>query len=211
MIMKRPTLVSPEALSAAASFASSDSRRHALCGVLVSADGSLSATDGMRAVRMRPQYSEREREEHPSALPTGHHEPDPVLIPRESALKFPKTAKALKGRLPLLRAIAVSSNAESVTLQATNLDSTVRDDFRPSDAQFPSLESVWPTGDPVLSIGFDPAMFAEVLKALSTLADGHNGHVRMDFFGPLKPVRVTLSNGAAEALVMPMQMPEVKP
>lgn len=210
----RATLVSPAALAAAARFTSDDPHRPALGNVHVSPDGSLRATDGHRAVRIAPTHSEGAALEYPDAgIPAGHHAPDKagILVPRESAAKFARTAKAMSGKSahPVLRAVAVSTNAERASLSATNLDNTAREDFRILEERFPDLVQVWPTKAPVLRIGFNAALLAEVVTALASMSDTHKDQlgVVMEFHGPLSACVLRCQGADAEALLMPLRLP----
>ena len=86
--MSNHVLVSPAALAAAAKLASSEASRPQLQSVLVSPDGTVTATDGWRLIQVAPS-EHATSEEHPSLAPDGMHAPvgAGVIVPSKAAIE----------------------------------------------------------------------------------------------------------------------------
>lgn len=199
--------------------ASDELARPQLNGVHVAPDGTCTATDGHRLIRVGPVTADAA--DFPAcgqgvvALPAGG-----FILPSAAAREALKSIP--KGRhyhFPILQHVKLAELAAANgvpgrgVLVATDLDTTKRTEFRPLEGPYPNCDAVIPKGEPVFRIGFNLALLAEVCATLGALsADRLCREGVLEFHGPLSPCVITVSspeNGQpVTALVMPLKVPD---
>lgn len=193
--------------------ASKDACRFALCGVYVEA-GRTIATDGhCLGIVDTPKV---EAIEFPDAgdVETPTAALKPAIIPTDGCKAI---AKALPRRshLPVLLNARVDVNRTnangSVRVVSTDLETTTPVDVKKIEGEFPDVSQVLPSGEPVLTIGFNALLLARVLKVAGTMARGAANGVKLEFFdkkgtGPVKITCETEEGQAATFLVMPVRL-----
>lgn len=207
-------LVSPAALLAAAAFASKEPTRPMLNGVLVMADGSVTATDGHRLINV-PGLPDMAAQlaDYPAArwaLGDGD-EIKGIIVPTWAALEAAKAAPK-RPRVPLFGMVLVQRFGEWVHLRSTDLDRDSETRARLVEGPYPNWEQVMPKAEPTLSIGFDGDKLADAGKVAARLGSGVTRQIRWDFGTPLGAARfsVEMEDGrVARGLLMPLRLPEL--
>lgn len=176
------------------------------------------ATDGKMAIRVFDRTGTDpsdypDRDGLAAAPNTGTSANVPVAAFLAAAKATPK-----KTTRPILLMVAVKpGDSESATLCATDLQAdhiaTVA-----SEGSFPPLDDVYPTGEPVYSIGLDVTRLAALAKALAKIVGEGTARnpciVRLDLYqrddGTSDGLPVKLSRNAngleADALLMPCNL-----
>jgi len=198
-------------LKAAGAFVSKDKTRPAITGLRLKG-GTVEATDGHALVRFGANGARAD--EFPQ-LPGVTAAPAELqaIVPMP-AVKAACAATARRGSLPILEHVllAVPDGADKVKLAATDLDTNYVGESRPSSDVFPATDKVFPSGEPVLRVGFDVSILARVFGALEKVARGTTAldTVTLEFHGPGKAMvfRFDTAHGAATGLVMPVLLTE---
>lgn len=109
---------------------------------------------------------------------------------------------------------AVVLSADVTTLATTDGTQTAVSAPRNAEGRFPPYKQVFPEGQPVATIKFDPKLMAEFLKAASDIIGGDEQRVTLEIYAPLQkkygesaqPMQITGTNGRQEfrGLVMPL-------
>jgi hypothetical protein len=198
-------LVTPEALEAAAACAADTSRPN-LCGIHITPDGTLTATNGHQLIQLPPP--ERKNDDYPNILGADAHGPPDggTIIPLAAAKDAAKAAKRIKRNLSILRSVAVSLNEKSGYLTSTDLDTINRAEFRPIDGPFPAIAQLWPKAEPVLKISVDAAQLGLLLLAFAKV---HGSSIQpaivLTFYENGRAILLENSDGSARGLAMPLR------
>lgn len=138
----------------------------------------------------------------------------PFLLPAAEALNI---AKALpkKTPIPVLANAAVSAetdvNGHSV-IGVTDLENARAFRTQKPEGNFPDIDRVIPNLEgATLTIGFNPALLAKVLKQIESFQQGKFGppSCTLSFYGPTKAMRIDADGGDDQhltAVVMPMRI-----
>lgn len=205
--------MTPKLIDAAndvSAFASTDDTRFTIKSIHFT-DAGTEATNGRICIRV--PYPAIDVKDFPPVAGVGDEMLDCIVPPgavKEALAKVPKRMS-----LPVLQTVrvsAVNSGVNKAQFAVTDLDVERVTTARLIDGQYPSLQKVWPTEEPKLSI----ALSAHLLKAVCEYAIKHGKEsgdcspfINLRFIDHLSPVRFDfpLADGRrADGVVMPSRM-----
>jgi len=202
------------ALKAVLATASADETRPHLCGVLVEIKASTSArlatmrlvtTDGHRLTRLDV------------SLPTDSNPVDSsVMLPTASVVSLLKALSPKKANAnhPIELELIPGEPRQPSTVRFTNLIDGSSTAFRTTDPDytFPPYDKVIPAkreqaeNEGTNSIGLNARYLADLAVVANFASSDKHGGVRLTVAGDRDPVRVDMTNGTAEAVVVIMPM-----
>ena len=185
---------------AIAALASKDQTRYALHGLHITPT-ETAATDGHCLGRVTlPDFP---RGDFPVV---GVEESDkpfaPCIIPKDAADRLAKQLPK-KASIPILENALVDierSQGDTFRAVTTDRDTTQPLEVSKVEGEFPTLDNVMPTGEPVLTVGFNALLLAQVLKVAGSITDSQNRVVKLEFFDQkykgkqVGPVKITCQN-----------------
>lgn len=157
---------------------STDETRPQIMEPFLTEDGYLLATNGKAAIRLRVEMEEG----------------DTAGYVNGEALATARKSKNYENSIKCNGTIILENGQ---TMPRFTLASA--SDNRP----YPDIEKVIPTGDPVFSIRFNPALLEAVAEALGA---ERGDTVRLDFFGSDKVFKVSVKRIDGVGVIMPMEL-----
>lgn len=129
----------------------------------------------------------------------------PILVPavlaREAAAGIPKNSTT-----PILNTALVGRQNGSVVLQSTDLESYKVSKGLAGEGRWPDTDKVFPSGDPVATVGFSPDYFERIGKVFR---ERGVKAIKLELFGDGKPAKFSgamPNGGRLEAILMPMRL-----
>lgn len=187
-------------------FASGESTRFTLQSVCLT-DKCTVATDGHMLVAVTlPDRGDSVFPELPGFSKSP--KPDKPILLKKSSSKAIASSIPRSEKLPILEYACVSHVDGKTQVAVTDLEVSRIFVGCEGVGDFPKWEAALPAGQPKFEIAVNPSLLAEIAKFAGEFV-GDRGAVRIQFFGPDRPLRFDAENHYTEqgmtAILMPMR------
>ncbi|MDE1767363.1 MAG: hypothetical protein KGI27_13985, partial [Thaumarchaeota archaeon] len=191
-----------------AKLAPKEDNRYMLSALLVE-PGATVETDGHHLVKVTTPNHGTDFDQYPkpegfsTIRPNKNH-----LLPRSAALDIAKNCPR-KQSIPVLENAAMLEQPEGqIGFVTTDLETAKPVVVKETKGQFPNYQAYIPNDGATLTIGFNAQYMADLCSFMAKAGNARSHAVKMEFYGPDKPVKMTAKNPDTgqeiTAVLMPM-------